>query len=132
MIGTRIRSGSPFEEMAGYSRAVVDGDMVYVSGTTNYDVENKCFPPTVEAQATLAFSTISAALAKAGTSLDNMLRIRVYVATREEFDRIKPIIKAHCDHARPANTTILCALAEEEMRVEFEVTARITPEMASS
>ena len=125
MIGTRISSGSPFEEMAGYSRAVVDGDMVYVSGTTGYDVKAGGFPATVEEQATLAFSTISAALAQAGTSLENMLRIRVYVATREEFERIKPIIKAHCDAARPANTTILCDLATKDMEVEFEVTARI-------
>ena len=125
MIGTRISSGSPFEEMAGYSRAVVDGDMVYISGTTGYDVKAGGFPATVEEQATLAFSTISAALAQAGTSLENMLRIRVYVATREEFERIKPIIKAHCDAARPANTTILCDLATEDVRVEFEVTARI-------
>ena len=73
----------------------------------------------------MAFSTISAALAQAGTSLENMLRIRVYVATREEFERIKPIIKAHCVDARPANTTILCDLATEDKRVEFEVTARI-------
>jgi enamine deaminase RidA (YjgF/YER057c/UK114 family) len=73
----------------------------------------------------LAFSTVSAALAQAETSLENMLRIWVYVATREEFERIKPIIKAHCDAARPANTTILCDLATEDKRVEFEVTARI-------
>jgi enamine deaminase RidA (YjgF/YER057c/UK114 family) len=125
MIGTRISSGSPFEEMAGYSRAVVDGDIVYVSGTTGYDVKAGGFPATVEEQATLAFATISAALAQAGTSLENMLRIRVYVASRDEFERIKPIIKTHCDAARPANTTILCELATEEMRVEFEVTARI-------
>lgn len=125
MIGTRISSGSPFEEMAGYSRAVVDGDMVYVSGTTGYDVRAGRFAPTVEEQATQAFATISAALAEAGTSLDNMLRIRVYVASREEFDRIKPIIKANCEAARPANTTIISELVTEEMRVEFEVTARI-------
>lgn len=126
MIGTRIYSGSPFEEMAGYARAVVDGDMVYVSGTTGYDPQNKRFPPTVEGQAMMAFANISAALAQAGTSLENMIRFRAYVATRAEFDRIKPIIKAHCDAARPANTTVICDLAEEEMRVEFEVTARIT------
>jgi enamine deaminase RidA (YjgF/YER057c/UK114 family) len=125
MLGTRILSGSPFEEVAGYSRAVVDDDMVYVSGTTGYDVLNKRFPSTVEAQAKLAFATISAVLAEAGTGLENMLRIRIYVASREEFERIKPIIKEHCDKARPANTTILSELAEVEMRVEIEVTARI-------
>jgi len=125
MIGTRISSGSPFEEMAGYSRAVVDGDMVYVSGTTGYDLDAGGFPASVEEQATVAFTTIANVLQQAGTSLDNMLRIRVYVASREEFEKIKPIIKSHCDAARPANTTIICDLATEEMRVEFEVTARI-------
>ncbi len=127
MIGQRIYSGSPFEEMAGYARAVVDGDTVYVSGTTGFDVESGTFPPTVEAQAEQAFTNIRAALEKAGTGLDNMLRIRVYVTTREEFDRIKPIIKTHCDPARPANTAVICGLATEEMRVEFEVTAKIPP-----
>ena len=54
-----------------------------------------------------------------------MLRIRDYVASRSEFEEIKPIIKANCEAAMPANTTIICDLAEEEMRVEFEVTAKI-------
>ena len=125
MIGTRISSGSPFEEMAGYARAVIDNGWVFVSGTAGYDINNKCYPPTVEKQAEMAFSIISEALNKAGTSLDNMVRIRVYVASQAEFERIKPIIKKYCELARPANTTILCDLVEPEMRVEFEVTARI-------
>lgn len=125
MIGTRVYSGSPFEAMSGYARAVVDGDTVHVSGTTGYDAAAGGFPPTVEAQAEQAFANIAAALAQAGTSLDNMVRIRVYAATREEFDRIKPIVKRHCDAARPANTALICGLAEERMRVEFEVTAKI-------
>ena len=125
MIGRRLYSGSPFEAMAGYARAVVDGDIVHVSGTTGFDPSTGTFPSGVEAQAVQAFSTIKAALAEAGTSLENMLRIRVYVASREEFDLIKPVIKAHCDAARPANTTIICDLVMEEMRVEFEVTAKI-------
>ena len=128
MIGERIYSGSPFEEMAGYARAVVDGDMVYVSGTTGYDVARGRFPDTVEEQAEQAFSNIASALAEAGTSLDNMLRIRVYAATREEFDRVKPIVKKYCDPARPANTAVICGLATEEMRIEFEVTARRIPD----
>ncbi|MBH67837.1 MAG: hypothetical protein CMM58_05745 [Rhodospirillaceae bacterium] len=124
MIGKRISSGSPFEEMAGYARAVIDGDMVYLSGTAGYDTENQCYPDTVEKQALVAFTIISKTLEEAGTGLENMLRIRVYVASREEFERIKPIIKLHCDVARPTNTTVICDLAEEAMRVEFEVTAR--------
>ncbi|MCY4459823.1 MAG: RidA family protein [Albidovulum sp.] len=125
MIGRRIYSGSPFESMAGYARAVVEGGLVHVSGTTGYDHDRKGFAPNVEEQAETAFATVREALAEAGTSLENMIRIRVYVATRAEFDRIKPIIKAYCDSARPANTTIICDLVAEEMRVEIEVTARV-------
>ena len=54
-----------------------------------------------------------------------MIRVRIFVATRDEFDRIKPIIKKHCEAARPANTTILAELAEARMRVEVEVTAKL-------
>ncbi len=125
MIGSRIYSGSPFEPMAGYARAVVDGDWVYVSGTTGWDVEAGRLPDGVEAQCEQAFKVISKALAEAGTSLENMVRVRVFVTSREEFDRIKPIIKAHCDAARPANTTVISELVEPEMRVEIEVTAKI-------
>ncbi len=125
MIGRRIYSDSPFEEIAGYARAVVDGDIVHVSGTTGYDPERNGFAPAVEEQTQTAFANVEAALAKAGTTLENMLRIRVYVASREEFDRAKSIIKLHCDAARPANTTVICDLVTEEMRIEIEVTARI-------
>ncbi len=124
MIGTRIYSGSPFEEMAGYARAVVDGDMVYVSGTTGFDPDGMSFPDGVAVQAEQCFANVSQALAQAGCSLDDMLRVRIYVASRDEFELIKPIIKRHCDAARPANTTIICDLAAPEMRVEVEVTAR--------
>ena len=124
MIGTRIYSGSPFEEMAGYARAVVDGDIVYVSGTTGFNSETMAFPESVEEQAELCFHNIQRALVQAGSNLDDMLRVRIYVASREEFDRIKSIIKKYCDAARPANTTIICDLVEEKMRVEIEVTAK--------
>ena len=93
MIGERITTGSPFEAMAGYSRAVVDGDLVYISGTTGYDSKKKCYPADVKDQAVLAFSIIEATLHEAGSKLENMIRIRVYVASREEFEEIKPIIK---------------------------------------
>ena len=125
MIGKRIGSGSPFEEMACYPRAVIDGDMVHLSGTTGYDFKNKCYPDNAEDQALAAFSVIANTLEQAGTSLENMLRIRIYVATRAEFERIKPIIRSRCEPAKPANTTIIFDLVEEVMRVEFEVTAKI-------
>ena len=125
MKGKRITTGSPFEAMAGYSRAVVDEGIVYISGTTGYNAENKCYPANVKDQALIAFSIIEAVLKKVGSSLANMLRIRVYAASRSEFEEIKPIIKANCEAAMPANTTIICELAEDEIRVEFEVTAKI-------
>lgn len=125
MTGQRIYSGSPFEAMAGYARAVVDGDTVHVSGTTGYDSEAGGFAAQVEDQARQAFANVGEALQQAGTSLRHMIRIRVFVASREEFDRIKSIIREHCDEARPANTTVICDLIAEEMRVEIEVTAKI-------
>ena len=124
MIGTRIFSGSPFEEAAGYARAVIDGDRIYVSGTTGFDPATMTFPDGVEAQAEQCFANIAAALAEAGSGLENILRVRIYVASLPEFERIKAIIKANCEAARPANTTIICDLAGPEMRVEVEVTAK--------
>jgi len=125
MIGIRIYSGAPFEAMAGYARAVVDPPYVFVSGTTGFDPETLQFPEGVEAQCENCFATIDRALAQAGASMDDLVRIRVYVASRAEFERIKPIIKKHCDRARPANTTVLAELVEPYMRVEIEVTARL-------
>ena len=124
MKGKRITTRKTFEAMAGYSRVVVDEGIVYIFGTTGYDARNNCFPGNVKNQAIIAFSIIEAVLKKARSSLENMLRIRSNVASRSEFEEIKPIIKANCEAAMPANTTIICDLAEEVMRVEFEVTAK--------
>ena len=121
----RITTGKPFEAMAGYYRAVVDESIVYIFGTTAYDARNNCYSGNVKNQAIIASSIIEAVLKKARSSLENMLRIRINVASRSEFDEIKPIIEANCEAAMPANTTIICELAEDEIRVEFEVTAKI-------
>lgn len=125
MIGQRIYSGAPFEEMAGYARAVVDPPYVFVSGTTGFDPETLEFPEDVESQCENCFRTIERSLKQAGSDLRNLVRVRVFVASRAEFERIKPIIKRHCDAARPANTTVLAELVEPYMRVEVEVTAKI-------
>lgn len=127
MIGQRVYSGAPFEEMAGYARAVIDPPYVFVSGTTGLDPDTLEFPEDVESQCENCFRIIERALNQAGSNLRNMIRVRVFVASRPEFERIKPIIKRHCDAARPANTTILAELAEPYMRVEVEVTAKLDP-----
>ena len=127
MIGERIYSGLWSEDAAGYARAVIDPPYVFVSGTTGFDPETKSFPESVEEQTENCFRTIEAALKKAGTDLSNLLRVRIFVTSKEEFERILPIVKRHCDAARPANTTVISELVSPDMRVEVEVTAKIPP-----
>ena len=125
MIGERIYSGSPYEAKAGYARAVVVDGWVLVSGTTGFDAETKQLPEGVEAQCENCFRNIERALQQAGSSLADLVRVVIYVASQAEFERILPIIRRNCDPARPANTTILTQLVAPEMRVEIEATARL-------
>lgn len=120
----RITFGSPFEEKAGYSRAIVDGDWVFVSGTVGYDVETGTMSEDVVDQAEQAFRNIDRALRAGGATTGDMVRVRIFVASREEFERAVPVIKRWCDGARPANTTVIADLVEERMRIEIEVTAK--------
>ncbi len=122
--GARIYSGAPFEEQAGYARAVVAGALVHVAGTTGFDPDTLAFPDDVESQCENAFANIARALARAGCGLDDLVRVRVFTATRADFQRVKPIVKRWCDRARPANTSVICDLVEPYMRVEIEATAR--------
>ncbi|MFP4270691.1 MAG: Rid family hydrolase [Alphaproteobacteria bacterium] len=122
--GARLYSGAPFEAQAGYARAVVAGELVHVSGTTGFDPDTLAFPDDVETQCENAFANIARALAQAGCGLDDLVRVRVFAATRDEFHRVKPIVKRWCDRARPANTSVICALDQPFMRIEVEATAR--------
>jgi enamine deaminase RidA (YjgF/YER057c/UK114 family) len=128
MIGRRISSGSVFEELAGYARAVVlpdpGGDWVLVSGTTGYDYATGEISEDSLEQTRQCFRNVSKALAEAGTSLDDLVRIRVYLTEVADFEDIAKIVGEHCRTARPANTTVVCALTKPEMKVEIEVTAR--------
>ncbi len=121
----RIFSGSPFEELAGYARAVVDGDHVLVSGTTGFDYTTMTIPEDAAAQTEQCFRNIEAALAEAGAGLEDLVRIRVYLAAREDFDAVAPVVGRHCRAARPANTTLVAPLVDPRMKVEIEVTARL-------
>jgi enamine deaminase RidA (YjgF/YER057c/UK114 family) len=118
-----IDSGSPWEALAGYSRAVVDGDWVFVSGTVGADFATGEFPPTAEAQGDRALDIIAAALAEAGASLDDVVRVHVYVADRADVPAVSQVLKRRMAPNRPANTTVCCALAVAEAKVEIEVTA---------
>ena len=121
----RISSGTPFEDLASFSRAVVDGDMVYVSGTTGMDRESGAFPADAAAQTRLALGHVEAALVEAGAGLADILRVTVYIADRADLTPVCEVVGEAFDDIRPANTTVIAALALPEMKVEIEVTARI-------
>ena len=117
-----ISSGSPFEEVAGYSRAVVDGKWVFVAGTSGF--ANGEIAESVQDQTEQAFATISAALTEAGSGLSDVVRVRVFLTDAADFERIAPILGKHFKGIRPANTTVVCTLVDPRMKVEIEVTAR--------
>jgi enamine deaminase RidA (YjgF/YER057c/UK114 family) len=121
----RISSGSPFETRIGYSRAVVDGSMVYVSGTTGYDYARMVMPDDVAAQTRNALSTIEKALHDAGSSLKDVVRVRYYLTDMADYDAIVEVLGADFADIRPAATMVVCGLTMPEMKIEIEVTARI-------
>jgi len=125
MIGRRIYSGFASEEKGGYARGVVVDDWVFVSGTTGFDPETKQFPEDVETQCENCFRNIERALKEAGASLDDLVRVLIFIANEDDFERIAPIIRKHCYSARPANTTVFAKMVMPQMLVEVEVTAKI-------
>jgi enamine deaminase RidA (YjgF/YER057c/UK114 family) len=121
----RVSSGSPFESRIGYSRAVVDGDMVYVSGTTGYDYARMEMPEDVARQTRNALGTIEKALREAGSSLNDVVRVRYYITDMADYDAIVDVLGQAFAEIRPAATMLVCGLTTPEMKVEIEVTARI-------
>ena len=120
-----ISSGSRFEDEIGYSRAVVDGDHVFVSGTTGYDYASMTIAEDVVAQADQAFRNIAAALAQAGCTLDDVVRALFIVPRREDWQPCWPVVKRYFGTAKPASTLIHAGLQTDAMRIEIEVTARL-------
>jgi enamine deaminase RidA (YjgF/YER057c/UK114 family) len=124
---TFVSSGSPWEALAGYSRAVVDGRWVFVSGTVGYDRRTNTWPPTAGAQAEVALDIIERALREAGARLLDVVRVRVYVPDRADVAAVSAVVKKRLGAARPANTTVCALLAVENAKVEIEVTALKPP-----
>ena len=120
----KIFSGSEFEEIAGYARAVIDGDWIFVSGTTGYDYETGEISDDAVEQARRCFANIAEALDRAGSSLDDVVRAVIYVADRNDFEGIARVVGDHLRDVRPANTTVIAELVKPEMKVEIEVTAK--------
>ncbi len=119
----RIFSGTTYEDLAGYARAVVDGDWVHVSGTTGIDPADGSIPEGVVAQTHQIFRNIEWALGEAGSSLADVVRIRVYLDNRDDFSTVAPIIGDYMRDVRPANTTVIAPLCDARMKIEIEVTA---------
>jgi enamine deaminase RidA (YjgF/YER057c/UK114 family) len=121
----RISTGSPFESKIGYSRAVVDGDMVYVSGTTGYDYATMTMPADPGQQARNAIGTIRKALEDAGSSLSDVVRVRYYIVDMSVYEPLVAAAGEAFGEIRPAATMVVAGLTTPEMKVEIEVTARI-------
>lgn len=120
----RISSGSSFEATAGYSRAVIDGRFVHVSGTTGFDYTAMTIDDDVCAQAHQCFRNITAALVEAGCTLDDVVRVHYYLTDRSSFDTLAPLFGQYFARARPAATAIVCSLIDARIKIEIEVTAR--------
>ncbi len=118
-----ISSGSPFEATAGYSRAVVQGDWCFVSGTTGYDYATMTMPESVEDQTRNCLATIGKVLEDAGFSFADVLRCHYYVTDAAFADRVFPILGETFGAIRPAATMVVCGLIRPEMLIEIEVTA---------
>ncbi|HEY0523234.1 MAG TPA: RidA family protein [Stellaceae bacterium] len=125
-----ISSGSPFEVKIGYSRAVVDGDWVFVSGTTGFDYATMTIAESAPEQAEQCFKNIAAALAEAGCTLHGIVRVRYMLPDAADFEPCWPVLNRYLGDIRPAATMIVCGLADPRMKIEIEVTARRPPEPA--
>jgi enamine deaminase RidA (YjgF/YER057c/UK114 family) len=124
MTRKRIGSGSPFEALAGYSRAVVDGDWVHVSGTTGFDYATMRIDPDPVAQARQCFRNIAEALRQADATLDDVVRVRYLLVDAADFERLAPVFGEQFAQARPAATAMVVGLVDPRMKIEIEVTAR--------
>jgi enamine deaminase RidA (YjgF/YER057c/UK114 family) len=125
MVRRHITSGSRFEGEIGYSRAVVDGDWVFVSGTTGYDYATMTLAEGVVAQCERAFLNIELALREAGARMHDVVRVTYIVPDRADWEACWPVTRKWLGQARPAATLLVAGLMDEAMKIEIQVTARL-------
>jgi len=118
-----ISSGSSFEQEIGYSRAVVDGEWVFVSGTTGFDYATMTISGDVIEQAEQCLKNIEAALREAGASLKDIVRVTYVLPDAAEFKQCWPVLRKYLGEIRPAAMMISAGLADPRMKIEIEVTA---------
>jgi enamine deaminase RidA (YjgF/YER057c/UK114 family) len=119
-----ISSGSSFEAEAGYSRAVVDGDWIFVAGTTGFDYARMTIVDDPVEQARQAFRNIETTLAEVGASLADVVRVKYYAPDAADWSAIVPVLGQVFGTIRPAATALICGLVDPRMKIEIEVTAR--------
>jgi enamine deaminase RidA (YjgF/YER057c/UK114 family) len=118
-----ISSGSTFEQEIGYSRAVVDGNFVFVSGTTGFDYQAMTISDDLVEQTEQCLRNISAALEQAGSSLRDVVRVKYILPNAKDFPRCFPTLRRYLGDVRPAATMIAAGLADPRIQIEIEVTA---------
>ena len=123
MVRRLISSGSTFEEQIAYSRAVVAGEWVFVSGTTGFDYASMSISDNLLQQTEQCLANIDAALQEAGSSLKDVVRVTYVLPNRDEFEQCWPILRKYFKDVRPAATMISAGLADPRMKIEIEVTA---------
>ena len=120
---TNITTNSKFENKIGYSRAVIKGDWVFVSGTTGYDYETMKIEEDVVLQAEQCFKNIIHALSQADASLEDVVRVTYMLPNENDFEKCWPITQKHLGDIKPAATMMVVGLADSNMKIEIEVTA---------
>lgn len=123
MIKKLISSGSTFEEQIGYSRAVVVGDWVFVSGTTGFDYKAMTISDSLAEQTEQCLKNIESALQQADSSLKDVVRVTYVLPNGAEFEQCWPVLRKYFGEIRPAAMMISAGLADPRMKIEIEVTA---------
>ena len=120
---TLISSGSTFEAQIGYSRAVVAGDWVFVSGTTGFDYSNMTISTDIVEQTEQCLKSIASALQQAGSSMADVVRVTYVLPDASQFEQCWPVLRQYFGEVRPAAMMISAGLADKRMLIEIEVTA---------
>lgn len=120
-----ISSGSTFEQEIGYSRAVVQDGWVFVSGTTGYDYTDMTISNDVVEQTEQCLRNIQAALQQAGSGMQHVVRVNYILPVAEDFQACWPVLRKYFAEIRPAATMISAGLADQQMKIEIEVTAKL-------
>jgi enamine deaminase RidA (YjgF/YER057c/UK114 family) len=124
MTRQKISSGSKFEAEIGYSRAIVDGDWIWVAGTTGFNYETMTISEDVAEQADQTFRNIKAAMEKAGFSLGDVVRATYILPNAADFEPCWPVFRKYFGETRPASTALIAQLVDPRMKIEIEVTGK--------